>query len=318
MSVPKMRRRRTLPIAAALGVLAAATAVAASTPSAVKTTARDEVRPVAADDWFAWSQSPGRKPSPFALYAQRTGGQAFRVDEKAYAGGIDGTTLVYQVIRGARPRLSDLKLFDLSTKRHKPLPAGVNSRRWECCGTISGNWLLFGRGRPSSTGRQLVMLWNLVTGEQRVIDALQAHRGQLHAAQLNGTFAVWWRCNPWPRCQVFRYDVASASTTALTIPSRKTPYAASVNQFGTIYYAQRAEGCGNAVELMKQPLIGPPQLLATLPRGRDVGLSYAYTPTSKPPSELVTTHVYFDQRRCGTQRRWDIYRVDDTERIPGP
>jgi hypothetical protein len=69
---------------------------------------------------------------------------------------------------------------------------------------------------------------------------------------------------------------------------------------------------------MKQPLIGPPELLATLPHGRDVGVSYAHAPISKPPSDLVTTHVYFDQRGCGKERRWDIYRVDDTVRIPGP
>ena len=313
-----MRRSRTLPIAAALGVLAALPALAASTPAPVKATARDEVRPVAADDWFAWSQSPLRKTSPFDLYAQRTGARAFRVNRKAYAGGIDGTTLVYQTIRGTRPRLSDLKLYDLSTRRHRPLPAGINTRRWECCGTISGNWLLFGRGRPSSTGRQLVLLWNLITGEQRVLDALQAHRGQLHAAQLNGTFAVWWRCNPWPQCQVFRYDLSSASTTALTLPAGKIAYGASVNQFGTVYYAQRGGGCGNEVELMKQPLNGPPARLATLPRGRDVGVSYAHALSSKPPSDLVTTHVYFDRRGCGKQRQWDIYRVDDTERLPGP
>jgi hypothetical protein len=313
-----MCRKRTLPIAAALSALAATTALAASTPSGIKTTARSEVRPVAADDWFAWSQSPARKTSPFDLYAQRAGGKPFRVNRKAYAGGINGTTLVYQTIRGTHPRLSDLKLYDLSTKRPKPLPAGINSRRWECCGSISGDWLLFQRGRPSSTGRQLVLFWNLLTGEQRVIDTLQAHRGQLHAAQLNGTFAVWWRCNPWPQCRVFRYDVASASTTALTIPAGKIAYAASVNQFGTVYYAQRGGGCGNEVELMKQPLIGPPELLATLPRGRDVGVSYAHAPSAKPPSDLVTTHVYFDQRGCGKQRRWDIFRLNDTERIPGP
>ena len=67
-----------MPIAAALNALAATTALAASTPSAVKTTARSEVRAVAADDWFAWSQSPVRKASPFDLYSQRTGGRPFR------------------------------------------------------------------------------------------------------------------------------------------------------------------------------------------------------------------------------------------------
>jgi hypothetical protein len=318
MTVPERRRKRTLIIAAAACALAAATALAATEPSPVKTTARNEIRPAAEDDWFAWSMSRARKTSPFDLYAQRTGGSAFRINTKAYAGGIDGATLVYQVIRGSRPRLSDLRLFDLSTRRHKPLPAGINTRRWECCGSISGNWLLFSRARASSAGRQLVLIRNLVTGEQRVLDAMQAQRGALRAAQLNGTFAVWSRCDPYPRCRIFRYDVASGSATVLPVTAGQIPYAPSVNQFGTVYYAQRGPGCGNSVQLMKQRLFGPPQLLASLPRGRDVGASYAHAPSLKPPRELVTTHVYFDQRACGKQPRWDIYRIEDTERGPPP
>jgi hypothetical protein len=318
MSVPERRRKRTLIIAAAFCALAAATALAATAPSPVKTTARNEVRPAAGDDWFAWSRSRARKTSPFDLYAQRTGGSAFRVNTKAYAGGIDGTTLVYHVIRGSRPRLSDLRIFDLSTKRHKPLPSGVNTRRWECCASISGDWLLFSRARASSTGRQLVLLRNLVTGEQRVLDAMQAQKGALRAAQLNGTFAVWSRCDPYPRCRVFRYDVASGSATALTVPAGKIPYAPSVNQFGTAYYAQRSGGCGNSVQLMKQRLTGSPEPLASLSRSLDVGASYAHAVSPKPPRELVTTRIYFDQRVCGKRPNWDIYRIEDTERGPPP
>jgi hypothetical protein len=318
MFVPERRRKRTLVIAAALCVLAATTALAVSTPSPVKTTARNEVRPAAGDDWLAWSMSRARTTSPFDLYAQRTGGSAFRVNRKAYAGGIDGTTLVYHVVRGSRPRLSDLRLFDLATKRHKPLPSGVNTGRWECCGSISGDWLLFSRARASGTGRQLVLLRNLVTGEQRVLDAMQAQKGSLHADQLNGTFAVWSRCDPYPRCRVLRYDVASGSAAALTVPAGKIPYAPSVNQFGTAYYAQRSGGCGNSVQLMKQRPTGTPELLASLPPGRDVGASYAHAPSAKPPRELVTTRIYFDQRACGKQPRWNIYRIEDTERVPPP
>ena len=318
MSVPGLNRKRTLPIAAGLGVLVATTALAVSTTSPVKTTARNEVIPAAGDDWFAWSRSRERTRGPFDLYVQRTGENAFRVSKKAYAGGIDGTTLAYQVIRGSGLGNSDLRLFDLATRRAKRLPSGINTARWECCARISGDWLMFSRARASGTGRQLVLLRNLRTGEQRVVDANQARRGALRAAQLNGTFAVWSRCDPYPRCRIFRYDVASGSATLLTVPAGMVPYAPSVNQYGTVYYAQRGPGCGNSVKLMKQHLIGPPELLASLPRGTDVGVSYAHAPTLKPPRELATTHVYFDQRSCGKQQRWDIYRIDDTERVPGP
>ena len=42
------------------------------------------------------------------------------------------------------------------------------------------------------------------------------------------------------------------------------------------------------------------------------------SPPSRPPRDPVTTHVYFDQRTCGKQQRWDIYRIDDTEAGPPP
>jgi hypothetical protein len=157
-----------------------------------------------------------------------------------------------------------------------------------------------------------------VTGEQRVLDANQAKRGALRAAQLNGTYAVWSRCDPFPQCRISRYDLGSGSATLLPVPPGQIPYAPSVNQFGTVYYAQRGPGCGDSVKIMKQTLLGQPELIASLPRGRDVGVSYAHAPALKPPRELVTTHVYFDQRTCGKQQRWDIYRIDDTERVPPP
>ena len=53
-----------------------------------------------------WSKSRAKQTSPFDLFAQQTGHKAFKVNPKntqAYAGGIDRTTLVYQLIRGAPP-----------------------------------------------------------------------------------------------------------------------------------------------------------------------------------------------------------------------
>jgi hypothetical protein len=320
MSVPRMRRKAVLLVAAISGVTAVI-AIGATAPVAVKATARNEASPAAGDDWFVWARSRERQASPVDLYAQRAGAKPFKVNRKgtqAYAGGIDGTTLVYQVIRGQLATHSDLRLFNLATRRHKGIPRGIDTNVWECCGTISGDWLLFSRGHTYSSDRQLVLLRNLVTGEQRVLDALRNRKGLVSAGQLNGTFAVWERCDPFPRCQVFRYDIGTGSATALPVPAGKIPYAPSVNQYGTAYYLQSNRGCGKSVQLMKQGLMGSPVLLASLPRGRDVDVSYAHSETSKPPSELVTTRIYYDQVTCDKRRKWDIYRVDDTERLPAP
>ena len=121
-----------------------------ATPVPVKTTRHNEVSPSAGGDWLVWSRSRQRRVSPFDLFAQHANDPAFRVNRKgtqAYGGGIDGTRLLYQLIRGQYATQSDLRLYDLQTRRLKTLPAGINTKNWECCGTISGDWILFSRGR---------------------------------------------------------------------------------------------------------------------------------------------------------------------------
>ena len=319
MSVPGKRQKAVL-LAVTVSALAAAIATAATAPVPVKATARNEASPAAGDGWFVWARSRQRQPSPVDVYAQPEGGKPFKVNGKgtqAYAGGIDGTTLVYQVIRGQLAAHSDLRLFNLSTRRHIRIPRGIDTNAWECCGTISGDWLLFSRGHNFSRDRQLVLLRNLVTGEQRVLDTLRNRKGLVSAGQLNGTFAVWKRCNPYPRCQVLRYDIATATTTVLPVQAGKIPYAPAVNEFGTTYFMQSNLGCGKSVQLMKQRATGVPELLASLPQGRDVDVAYAHLLPSKQ-REIRTTRIYYDQVTCGKRQKWDIYSVDDLERAPPP
>jgi hypothetical protein len=319
VSVPEVRRKQlVLLVAVAFAVAGTAIAVNQVTATPVKTTSKNEVGPAADGDWLAWSRSRERVPSPFDLFARHAGNRAFRVNPKgtqAYAGGIDGTRLVYQLFRGGLAIQSDLRLFDLGTRRQSPLPAGVNTKGWECCGTISGNWLFFSRGHSYSLDTQLIILRNLVTGEQRILDRLRNRNGLLSAGQLNGTFAVWARCNPYPRCQIIRYDLATASVTPLPISAGRVAYAPSVTPRGTAYYLRSSKGCGKSVELVKHTLTGAPQVLAKFPKGRDGDVTYADTVRAGPPAAPLTTHVYFDRTVCSKQT-WDIYRVDDVESLP--
>ena len=303
---------------AALGI--AITAAAVTAPAPVKAGPRNEVGPAASDDWLAWSKSRKPNTSPFDLYAQQTGHAAFKVNPKntqAYAGGIDGTTLVYQLIRGNLADRSDLRLYDLATRHLQPMPSGVNTPRWECCASLSAGWLLFSRGHSYSRDRQLVLLHNLTTGEQRVLDQLRNKNGLASAGQLNGTFAVWTKCDPYPVCRIYRYDLASASTTPLPTQAGKVVYSPSVNESGTVYYGQSNRGCGKSVKLIRQPIAGAPEVIAKLPKGKDVDVTYAHRLPPRPPGDVVTTRVYYDIVRCRTHR-WDIYSVDDTERISPP
>jgi hypothetical protein len=320
MSVPHQRRKRIVLFTALAGLAIAIAAAAASAPAPVKIGPRNEVGPAASDDWFAWSKSREKQTSPFDLYAQQTGHKAFKVNPKntqAYAGGIDGTMLVYQLIRGALADRSDLRLYDLAARHLRPMPAGINTPKWECCATMSGGWILFSRGQAYSRDRQLVLLRNLTTGEQRVLDQLKNRNGLVSAGQLNGTFAVWAKCNPYPRCQLYRYDLATASTTPLPAPAGKVVYSPSVNETGTVYYGQSNPGCGKSVRLMKQPVAGAAELIGALPQGRDLDVSYAHRLPVKPPGDLVTTRIYYDSVRCRSHS-WNIYSVDDAARIPPP
>ena len=78
-----------------------------------------------------------------------------------------------------------------------------------------------------------------------MLDQLENKNGLVSAGQLNGNFAVWAKCNPYPRCQIFRYDLASASTTPVPATDGKVVYSPSVNEYGTVYYGQSNRGCGS-------------------------------------------------------------------------
>jgi hypothetical protein len=314
-----MRPPRALLISLAALALGAATVATAAAPVAVKSSNRNEQAPAAGGEWFAWSKSRAKYPSPFDVWAQHLSEPAFKVNPRntqAYTGGVDGTRLVYQVLFKYGAAGSDLRLFDLALRRHVPLPAGVNTKRWECCATLSGSWLLFSRGLAYSRYLQLVMLRNLVTGEERVLDRLVNKEGLLSAGQVSGNFAVWAKCNPYPRCQISRHDIVAGTTTPLPVPAGKVAYSPSVTPLGTTYHGRSNPGCGRRVELVKQPLVGAAQVLVALPAGQDLDVTSALLDLGQPTG-VTMAKVYYDRIICRT-RAWDIFVVNDLERPPPP
>ncbi len=190
----------------------------------------------------------------------------------------------------------------------------MNTTRWECCGTISGDWLLHSRGLVYTRNIQLLLLRNLVTGEVRVLDKLQNKNGLLSAGQVSGNYAVWARCSPHPRCQIRRYDIVAGARTILPVPTGKVVYSPSVTATGTAYYIRSNRGCGKYVELVKAPLAGSAEVLLALPNGYDADVTYAALRPPRGPTPTVTD-VYFDRVRCG-RNIWDIFRVEDREGPP--
>jgi hypothetical protein len=290
------------------------TASADSVPVPVKASPRNEVTAAAGGDYFAWAKSRRRHPGLYDVWAQRGTEAPFKVNAPGtygWAGGIDGTRLVYQEVRNGLQ--SDIRFFDLATRRNSR-PAGVNTKRWELAPTISGDWLLFGRGMNYSSSTQQVILRDLATGEQRVLDRLRNKRAFLAPGQVNGNYAVWTRCVP-TDCDVFRYDIAARTKTPMPRTGQVLS-GPSVTASGTTYYGRTTHGgCGAGAELVKTRLDGTTVVLYSFPGGQDLGSTYAVL-IPRPP-DLETTRIYFEQVTCSGSR-YDIYSIDDVEQVPPP
>ena len=296
-----------------VGGLLVATASAATAPVPVKTSTRNESTPAAGGAYFSWAKSRRGHPRVYDVWAQREGSSPFKVNgpgTSGWSGGIDGTRLVYQQLR---KRNSDIRFFDLTTRRRSNPPAGVNTKRWEWRPTISGDWLLFGRGVVFGLS-QSVILRNIVTGEQRVLDTLQSKAGFLQAGQVAGNYAVWLKCTSRTTCKVFRYDIVGGTATQMPATGQVV-YAPSVTSTGTTYYGRSGRACGSSAELVKTTLDGGTVVLYSFPSGQDFSVSYAELVVTLPPNPITTTRVYFDRTLCGSGRT-DIYSVSDAERIP--
>jgi hypothetical protein len=297
----------------AVAGLLAVTASAATAPVPVKASSRNEALPAAGGDYFAWAKSRRGMLRIFDVYAQHGTEAAVKVNAPkthALTGGIDATRLAYQEISSKGN--SNIRFFDLTTRRRSS-PPGVNTKRYEWRPTISGEWLLFGRGIPFGGSRQQVILRNLVTGEQRILGSIRSRSRALFPGQVNGNFAVWTTCQSGP-CSVFRYDLTTQAATQM--PSTgQSQYGPSVTTTGTTYYGRSGPECGASAEIVKTSLEGVTELLYSFPPGVDLVTTYPTPVLNKPPGEISTTRIYFEYAVCAT-RRLDIYSVDDTIRVP--
>ncbi|HEV8602208.1 MAG TPA: hypothetical protein VGQ68_02310 [Gaiellaceae bacterium] len=291
-----------------------ATAGATVTPPVpVKNGPADEFAPAASSEYLVWAQSP-HNSTRSTVWAQHIAEAPFRVSPRsvrAYPGGIDGTRLVYQRVRGEQ---SNLAFFDLATRRQTSAPAGVNTRQWEWDPSISGDWLLFGRTTRTT---ESILLWNLTTRRRIKLSSIRTGRGRrLTPGYVNGNFAVWERCGTGRVCDVYRYDITLGTKKAVPSIPGKQDYAPSVTADGTVYYGRSGRGCGASVQLVKSPLTGAEEVLYSLPQGEDFATTYPVTVPS-PPSGLQTTSIYFDRIVC-REEAWDIYRLDDVTPLPPP
>ena len=276
-----------------------------ATEHPVRTTSAGEFQPARGPSHFGWEQNTKGQPNHYDAFVQADGGAPVRVNSgraNAAMGGIDGDKLVYQQYRKGR---SDLFLYNLTTGVRSRLPGKVNTRLWEYWPSISGPWVLFGRLNKSND-RRLLILHNLDSGGRRVLHRIRGADAFIGPGQVNGDYAVWWRCPNTGRCQVYRYQISTGAKTKMPNPG-KYQRAPSVNAEGTVFLARGAKGCGGQVQIVKIAPDRSETVLTKFPPALDTRDTYAYT------DERGITHVYYERFGCGRKTGSDIYEVMDPE-----
>jgi hypothetical protein len=249
---------------------------------------------------LGWEQNSRKRPNHYDVMVRLDGSSPVLVNpggSRAAMGDFAGQQLVYQQYRGQR---SDLRFYDLQTGARRKVSA-ANSRHWEYWPSMSGEWLLYGRWNRTSEVRRL-FLHNLATGERRLLDRTTRAKAFVGPGQVAGNYAVWSTCDV--RCNVFRYDIASAVTEMIPNPGayQRAP---SVSPTGTVYFSRGGKGCGASVALVRAPLGGPQEVLIQLQNVLDIRDTYAYTEANG------SVDVYYERNGCGKPAGADIYMVED-------
>ena len=306
-----MKARLLLALACAFGtIMVSATPALAVEPVVVVDTERPELGPVASASFLAWFVfSPSFHSS---VRAQATGSDtSFRVNPKgtnAFTGGIDGSTLIYEIqFPGEK---DDLAMVDLATQTELDVPDGINTNGHEYSPGISGSHILFGRGFRNSR----IVLFDTTTSESQVVytkSETDRRYFQVLPTQINGNYAVWQqtvfskRTNEVVGLDVFLYDIAAGTTTKLpeTDPERPSHYGPSVDAGGTVYYGRSSFACGENAELISRALDGTESVVYAFPTGRDFSFSFALDNAGG------TNDVFFDGTRCRGSDFGDIWKL---------
>ena len=303
-----MKVRLPLALACALGTtLVSATPALAVDPVVVVATDRPDIGPAASTTYLAWTVVSRHFQN---VRAQAIGSDtSFRVNPKgtnAVTGGIDGSTLVYQLFSPDYKK-SDLALIDLSTRTNLDVPDGVNTDAYEYSPSISGTHLLFGRGIHHG---ESIVLFDISTGTSQVLFSKTNTDRRFFSivpGQVNGNYAVWWQVViRWKDRDrrildgtiggdVWLYDIATETTTKL--PSAKGVWQSSpfVDRAGTVYFRRKStfsSSCVHHTRLVARQIDGTESLLYTFPSGSDF-----YFPVAVDNAN-GTTDVYVDGGNC--------------------
>ena len=249
-----------------------------------------------------------RRPGPnfkFDMWVRHGSDPLVKVNRhgQAFAGGIDGNQLVYQLVYHQH---TTIRFYNLVTHGRRRPPRGVNEPgAASFFPSISGHWLLFGRERFGRRDRLILRNMTRRPGTSRVLDEVTTRHHALFPGQVNGGWAAWTRITI--RHGIFRasvrdYRISTKATSLISRPSGTNQYAASVDPQGRVFYVRSGLGCGKHVVIREHLPGGGDTALAALPAGSDIFTTFAVDEGGGQ------TTVYFDRIKCSTGQG-DIYKL---------
>jgi hypothetical protein len=286
-------------------IVLVSTAVQAATPVKVKDTTAYEWGSAAGGGWLAWSQGPHRR-GDHDLYVKQAGHPTDVLEPGAFqevgdieTGGTHGDILVYSIEPATGD--DDIRFYDLDTGTVSAPPAGVNSAKDDDYPSISGNFLLFGRGPAGASFSKKIYLYDFTTTNLRIL-ASAPTGGTVTPNSVRGDFVSYVVCPANGKCNVFRFTISTGAKVKMPNPQRAT-YWSSVADDGTTYFVQGSPTyCGVNTRIMRRAPGGAITRLFQFPNGIEIGdLDAVETPTGPV--------VYFTRIQCLNNYTAGIWKI---------
>jgi hypothetical protein len=309
--------RRLTGLAIAVTIFSVMPAWAAEPELVLNDRRLDEHNSSASDGFLVWTTDTRAHLGRYNTYVRPDGGERVRINPVAtesFAGAIDGTTIVYDEVRRDN---SDLYFTDAVAPDRAPPPEGVNTRSSEGRPSLSGDFLLFTRTNANRVRFRdawtRIILFDLDSRTSTVLRERPAATSYLVSDQVNGDWATFESCRfeeiGFTNCHVFRYQISTLELDRLDNPDRQQ-YAGGVSSDGTVYLVRTGTmeswHCGRHSTIVRVPLAGPEQAIATLPDGKDALTTFAFD------EEGGGTTLYLDRLSCERNSR-GIFRIPDAD-----
>jgi hypothetical protein len=298
-------------LAGVLALVMLTPAGAVEGPQQIVVGPEDQLLPSANADYLIWSANTEAFPDRYHAYGRPRGtNDRFRLNPagtRGYAGGIDPgqNVAVYQQIEG---QTSDLYRIDLATRERDPLPAAVNSARWEWGPRVSDAFYLFARDGAAKTR---LFLFDRSAHALEELASYDITSYYASPGAVGERYATWSVCGP-VTCRAFVRDTETDETRKIPAPDGTARYAPVVDEADShVYVVRSGQACGAAVRIVRVPvsdLGATPVTIATLPAGIDVGFTLSLEERS------TQLDLWFSRYRCGP-RQGDVYRLRDVRTV---